>query len=365
MLFVGVMTGTSVDGLDLALLDLPNDLKPQAALTTPFPPSLRDRLTALSSPRNDEIFQMGEANIELGNFIASTCLEFIAEHGINANAIRAIGNHGQTIRHHPNASHPFSVQIGSGHVIAEKTGIDVVSDFRGRDIAAGGQGAPLVPSYHQALFGDSEYLRVIVNIGGIANVSILNPQHTASRGFDTGPGNTLLDAWIYECNNKPYDVKGSWAMSGKVHDSLLERLLSDPYYEENPPKSTGKERFNLSYLNEFTAHYPNVARADIQATLVELTTQTITSAINEHAATCSDVVICGGGRLNDYLMLRLEALNPNRVIRRSESLGVDGDAIEAAAFAYLAWQFIERLPGNQPDVTGADGSRVLGCLYPA
>lgn len=365
MLFVGVMTGTSVDGLDLALLELPSDLKPQAFTTVQFPSSLRERLVSLSSPQDDEIFQMGEAHVELGRFIASTCLKFIAEQGTSASEIRAIGSHGQTIRHHPNANHPFSVQIGSGHVIAEKTGIDVVADFRGRDIAAGGQGAPLVPSYHDALFSDSEVSRVIVNIGGIANISILNPRHTASRGFDTGPGNALLDAWVYECRHQPYDPNGAWAMSGRIHEPLLKRLLSDPYYKEDPPKSTGKEHFNLSYLQTFTADYPNVAEADIQATLAELTAQTITSAINEHATTSSDVVICGGGRLNDYLMLRLEALNPNRVIRRSESLGIDGDAIEAAAFAYLAWQFIERLPGNQPDVTGADGLRVLGCLYPA
>ena len=365
MLFVGVMTGTSVDGLDLALLDLPRDLKPRTARTIPFPRSLRDQLISLGSAGNDEIFRMGEAHVQLGNFIASACLEFIAEHDISTDAIRAIGSHGQTIRHHPNASHPFSFQIGSGHVIAERTGIDVVADFRGRDIAAGGQGAPLVPSYHDALFGDPELSRVVVNIGGIANISILNPQHTESSGFDTGPGNALLDAWIDECQNKPYDANGSWATTGKVHDSLLKQLLSDPYYEENPPKSTGKERFNLPYLRKYIADYPNVTHADIQATLVELTALTITSGIEEYATTCSDVVICGGGRLNDYLMLRLEALNPNRVIRRSESLGIDGDAIEAAAFAYLAWQFIERLPGNQPEVTGAIGSRVLGCLYPA
>lgn len=365
MLFVGVMTGTSVDGLDLALLDLPSNLKPQAFTTVPFASSLRERLLALSSPHNDEIFQMGEAHVELGHFIASTCLKFIAEQGTSTSEIRAIGSHGQTIRHHPNSEYPFSTQIGNGHVIAENTGIDVIADFRGRDIAAGGQGAPLVPSYHRALFGSGARFRVVVNIGGIANVTILSPEDSSYNGFDTGPGNALLDAWVQECRNKPYDVKGSWARSGKLHKPLLDQLLSDPFYEATPPKSTGKERFNLSYLHGFTIDHPSVSPRDVQATLVELTAQSITSAIDEHASTCSEVVICGGGRLNEYLMFRLAALNPQRVIQPSEALGVNGDAIEAAAFAYLAWQFIERLPGNQPNVTGAEGLRVLGCLYPA
>ena len=365
MLFVGAMTGTSVDGLDLALLDLPTDLKPQAARTAPFPPSLQRRLLALNSPERDEIFRMGEAHVELGTFIASTCLEFISELGLEPKEIRAIGSHGQTIRHHPNVDFPFSVQIGSGHVIAEKTGIDVVADFRGRDIAAGGQGAPLVPNYHRAVFGGEKNLRVIVNIGGIANVSILSPEGTATKGFDTGPGNALLDAWVQECRDEAYDMGGTWAMSGKVHEPLLEQLLNDPYYEAVPPKSTGKEHFNLLYLHNYMAEFPNIAQADVQATLLELTTQTITSAIEQYANACVDIVVCGGGRLNGYLMGRLKELNKKRVVNTSESLGIDGDAIEAAAFAYLAWQFMEGLPGNQPDVTGATGSRVLGCLYPA
>ncbi|MCY3859052.1 MAG: anhydro-N-acetylmuramic acid kinase [Gammaproteobacteria bacterium] len=365
MLFVGVMTGTSVDGLDLALLDLPTDLKPQAARTTPFPPSLRRRLVALSSAESDEIFRMGEAHIELGTFIGSTCLEFVRELGLAPSDIRAIGSHGQTIRHHPNADSPFSIQIGSGHVIAEQTGIDVVADFRARDIAAGGQGAPLVPNYHYELFTHEERVRVIVNIGGIANISILTPESASATGFDTGPGNALLDAWIQECRDKPFDLGGSWAMSGEIHEPLLERLLRDPYYEANPPKSTGKEHFNLTYLHDHIADFPNIAQADVQATLIELTTQSITSAIEREAAECVDVIVCGGGRQNDYLMTRLKEMNTKRAVVTCESLGIDGDAIESAAFAYLAWQFLERLPSNQPAVTGAVGLRVLGCLYPA
>ena len=365
MLFVGVMTGTSVDGLDLALLDLPNDPKPQAARTTAFPPPLRERLVALTSPKNDEVVRMAEAHVELGNFIASKCLEFIEDLGLDPSEIRAIGNHGQTIRHHPKAPFPFSVQIGSGHVIAETTGIDVVADFRGRDIAAGGQGAPLVPTYHDALFSDDEQSRVIVNIGGIANITILGTERKSSGGFDTGPGNALLDAWMQECRAEPFDAKGSWAQSGEICEPLLKKLLQDSYYEDTPPKSTGKEHFNLPYLRGYIAEFPNLSHVDVQATLVELTTQTITSSIDQHAPSCTDVVVCGGGRLNDYLMMRLKALNPNRSVLVSETLAIDGDAIEAAAFAYLAWQFIERLPGNKPTVTGADGLRVLGCLYPA
>lgn len=363
MLFVGVMTGTSVDGLDLALLDLPNNLRPQAASTTPFPPTLRERLIALTSPSRDEVTRMGAAHVQLGDFIASACLDFLAKHNINASKVRAIGSHGQTIRHHPTSNYPYSVQIGSGHVIAERTGIDVVADFRGRDIAAGGQGAPLVPRYHDSLFRDRNLSRVVLNIGGIANVSILDPESSVSRGFDTGPGNALLDSWAQVCLDEPYDLDGTWAQSGNIYEPLLRQLLSDPFYEKPPPKSTGKEHFNLHYLQKFVT--ATDTQADVQATLVELTAKTVTSAIDQYAAASTDVVVCGGGRLNDYLMTRLQSLNPARAIRPSESLDIDGDAIEAAAFAYLAWQFIERLPGNEPAVTGADGLRVLGSLYPA
>ena len=365
MLFVGVMTGTSVDGLDLALVDLPNNLSPQATSTTSFPPRLRERLIALTSPGRDEVTRMGAAHVQLGDFIASACLDFLAQHNINASKVRAIGSHGQTIRHHPNSNYPHSVQIGSGHVIAERTGIDVVADFRSRDIAAGGQGAPLVPRYHDALFRDRSLSRVVLNVGGIANISILDPKNSASRGFDTGPGNALLDAWVQACRGEPYDLGGAWARSGKVHEPLLKQLLSDLYYEKTPPKSTGKEHFNLRYLQKSLTNIDVNDQADVQATLVELTAKTVTSAIDQYAAASTDVVVCGGGRLNDYLMARLQSLNSARAIRPSEALNIDGDAIEAAAFAYLAWQFVERLPGNEPAVTGADGLRVLGSLYPA
>ena len=359
------MTGTSVDGLDLALLDLPNDLRPHGATTLKLPNQLREELLALAIPGSNEIERLGNADIELGEFIAQAILEFLRKHQIATSEVQAIGSHGQTVRHHPDATHPFTLQIGNGHTIAEQTGIDVIADFRPRDIAADGQGAPLVPIYHQKLFQHQQINRVVVNIGGIANLTILNSQEESVTGFDTGPGNAMLDAWSQHCRQEPFDFNGDWANSGTVDEELLNRFLSDAYYLMPPPKSTGKERFNLQYVREALTSSPSKAAADVQATLLELTARTITDAIHKHAKQCQEIIVCGGGRLNSLLMARLTLLNPERTVQTSEELGIDGDAIEAAAFAYLAWLFLERRPGNVPSVTGAKGPRLLGSLYPA
>ncbi len=364
MLSVGVMTGTSVDSLDLALLNLP-DLHPKAFFTAPFPSELRERLIALAIPGQNEIARMGEAHVQLGKFIGTTVLAFLDKQRIEPQEIGVIGSHGQTIRHHPNGLHPFSIQIGSGSVIAETCGIDVVTDFRSRDLAAGGQGAPLVPGYHEALLGHTTKFRVILNIGGIANATILHPHEGLQSGFDTGPGNALLDAWSQDCRRVPYDKGGTWARSGKVHQVLLANLLNDPYFARTPPKSTGKEHFNLNYLKQFLTSIAPVSPEDVQATLLEVTARTIIDAIDRTAPKSSEIVVCGGGRHNIVLLKRLQALSPQRKVFPTDKLGINGDALEASAFAYLAWLFVKRLPGNQPHTTGAVGHRVLGCFYPA
>ena len=363
---VGVMTGTSVDGLDLAYSTPPSDLRPIHATTVPLPEVLRAQLIALASPGSDEIALMGLAHVGLGQFIADSILTFIESIGLTPEQVEVIGSHGQTIRHAPDGPHAFTVQIGDGSVIAERTGIDVVADFRSRDVAAGGQGAPLVVGYHEALFGGTDQARVILNIGGIANISILsNEPSTQLSGFDTGPGNALLDAWVTHCGKGTYDQNGKWAQQGQINEPLLDLLLQDAYYSQQPPKSTGKEHFNLTYLNAQLANFESINPVDIQRTLVELTTRTISSAITTHANSTQEVVVCGGGRHNAFLLERLGSMLPNVNVLTSEDLNIDGDAIEAAAFGYLAWQFIERKPGNVTAVTGAKGPRVLGCLYPA
>ena len=365
MYFVGVITGTSVDGLDLAILDLPDDLAPVAFKTVPLPVQLQTDLRALAKSSTDEIFRLGQASVELGKFTAEAILNLLQIEGIQTSQVAAIGSHGQTVRHHPDLKHPFSLQICDASVVAEMTGIDTISDFRSRDIAAGGQGAPLVPIYHQALWGQSAESRVIVNLGGIANITILtNESNDQIVGFDTGPANALLDAWILKCRDVAYDDGGNWAKSGQVNLELLNRLLDDSYYKRVPPKSTGKEHFNLAYLLEYLKD-GEYRPEDVQATLVDLTAISVSLAIKDHAQDCKERVICGGGRLNVHLMNRLRHLSePCRVVT-SDSLGIDGDAIEAATFAYLAWLFVERKPANIPSVTGSVGPRILGSLYPA
>lgn len=366
MNYVGVMTGTSVDGLDLALIDPDISLRPTASYTAPFPNSLRTELIELASNGVNDIERLGAADVALGQFTAQTVNGFLADQSLKREEIRAIGNHGQTVRHAPNETYPFTLQIGDANVIAERTGIDVIADFRRRDIAAGGQGAPLVPDYHQRLFGKPDVARTILNIGGIANVSLLSTATDAlTRGFDTGPGNALVDAWAKYCDVGPYDVNGDWARLGQLHKNLLGSLLRDPYYAKQPPKSTGKEHFNLEYIKSYLTEFADIEPANMQATLTELTAGTIVTAVKQHAPDCAEVIVCGGGRKNLFLMERLKALiNPVRVWT-SEDLDIDGDAIEAAAFGYLAWCFVNRRPGNVPTVTGATGPRVLGCLFPA
>ncbi len=363
-IFLGCISGTSVDGLDIAAAVFDDTgAEVMAATTTPLPDELRDALLTLGKPGDDDLDLLGHTDAALGDFIGHALINFLASAGISASDVRAVGSHGQTVRHRPDASPhgpAFTMQIGDPNRIAEVSGITTVADFRRRDMAAGGQGAPLVPPFHEFVFGQLSARPVVVNIGGISNITVLGGTLT---GFDTGPGNALLDAWCHSHRGTPYDKDGAWSQTGTVGTALLNAMLSDPYFTAEPPKSTGREYFHLDWLRSL----PNVEDADpvdVQATLVELTAQCVTDALARWAAGYTDVVVCGGGRLNSHLLARLSDLSAAPV-HPSEHFGLDGDSIEATAFAWLAHRHLSGIPGNAPGVTGATGERVLGAIYPA
>lgn len=366
--YVGAISGTSVDGLDIALLNDSQGLAVPAHTCVAFANKLRTCLMELAKAGSDEIERLGTAHAQLGEFIGSSIRSFVTGVGLKPKDIRAIGCHGQTVRHRPNPIPGFTFQIGDASRIAEITGIDTVADFRSRDIAAGGQGAPLTPVYHFAVFNMPNVARAVLNIGGIANVSLLDGQnrHTV-LGFDTGPGNALMDAWMQRQFGRDYDEDGRCAASGSISRSLLDFMLNTEFFDLPPPKSTGKELFNEEFLQNALNHVQVEYHKDVQATLCELTAISISRAITlwcRSASSLTDVIVCGGGRLNRHLMSRLSAnLDFCRVVP-SEEFNVNGDSLEAAAFAYLAKLFIERRAGNARAATGARGPRVLGCLYP-
>ena len=363
MRYVGVMTGTSVDGLDVAVVDITTDApRIAAAATVPLPPDLAADLVALASPGTDGVDRVGAADAELGEFIGKAVLDCLESWNIPPKDVRAIGCHGQTIRHRPDAVPAFTVQIGDPNRVAEITGIDTVADLRRRDIAAGGEGAPLTPLFHAAMFRLSQRHRVVVNIGGIANATMLAAGSDSIVGFDTGPGNALLDAWTRHCMGEPFDRDGAWASSGTVAPGLMRELQADPFIRRAPPKSTGKEVYNLDYVIRATAGL-DLAPESIQATLAEFTAWSIAGAIERWGPGPGDVVACGGGRHNPMLMQHLATkLHRYRVLATDE-LGIDGDALEAAAFAWFAHRTLTGQPGNVPAVTGARGPRVLGTTY--
>ncbi len=356
--YIGLMSGTSLDGVDGVLTSFDG---PLTASYSAFPANLKQSLLSLQSSGPDEIHRESVAAQQLAHLYAKCVHELLASANINSDQINAIGAHGQTIRHQPSLG--YTRQLNQPALLAELTGIDVIADFRSRDIAAGGQGAPLVPAFHQAVFGLAGHTRVVVNIGGISNISILSADGSVS-GFDTGPGNILMDAWIHRHQAKAYDVNGVWAATGSVNDALLAQLMSEPFFAMPAPKSTGRDLFNLAWLQSHLNTYPALRPEDVQATLVALTTKTIADAIQRHTATCDAVYVCGGGAYNSQLMQSLQkqlALPVNS----TDVLGISPSHVEALAFAWLAKQFCERLPGNLPAVTGAKGDRILGALYPA
>ena len=367
-LYIGLMSGTSLDGLDAALIDF-GAARPRllAAHCSPLPAALRSELAALCHGCDDEIERMGAADRALGAALADAVDALLTEAGVDRAAVRAIGSHGQTIRHRPAARWPFTLQIGDPTTIAHRTGITTVADFRRRDVAAGGQGAPLVPPFHRALFGDDtgNRARAIVNIGGMANVTAL-ARDGRLLGFDTGPGNVLLDSWNQRHGRGHYDADGVWAGSGTVVEPLLQQLLAEPFFTAAPPKSTGREQFNPAWLDHQLLQFgAELAPADLQATLAELSASAIAIAIAALPFAIDEVYICGGGAYNSDLMRRLQRHLQPRPLATTAQLGIAPEWVEAAAFAWLARQTLAGLPGNEPAVTGAERHCVLGAIYPA
>lgn len=366
-LYIGVMSGTSLDGIDVAVVDfhLDHGMQLKAAETFPFDRALRQDLLKLISSGRSHLQQLGQIDMALGYAYSDAINQLLAETHISAGQVEAIGCHGQTVYHAPDAAHPFSMQIGNAHVIAENTGIDTVSDFRQRDIILGGQGAPLVPAFHQSLFHDDQKNRVIANIGGIGNITILPADANAEvSGFDTGPGNVLLDQWYQQHHNDLYDDNGQWARDGEVDEALLQLLMADPFFQQAAPKSTGREYFNLNWLTQKLAELdkPIKARA-VQKTLVQMTADSISHAIKHYAADSDEVFVCGGGAHNAVLMRTLGEALPEMTVDTTAQLGLAPDWVEACAFAWLARQFMHHKAGNLPAVTGARKAALLGALY--
>ncbi|TWC33164.1 anhydro-N-acetylmuramic acid kinase [Pseudomonas sp. SJZ079] len=360
--YLGVMSGTSLDGLDIALIEQTDKTTLIATRYLPMPAELRNELLALCSPGPDELARAAMAEQRWVQLAAYGINELLEQNRLKPEAIRAIGSHGQTVRHEP--ARGFTIQIGNPALLAELTGICVISDFRRRDIAAGGQGAPLVPAFHEALFDDQRSRRAVLNIGGFSNLSLLTPGQ-AVHGFDCGPGNVLLDAWIQRQRGESFDRDGAWAASGQVQPHLLQALQSDPYFQTQGPKSTGRELFNLTWLERHLSRLPEYPDADTQATLLELTASSIVAALQSAQAQTEELLVCGGGANNRALMARLSDLLPGCAVNSTAAHGVPADWVEAMAFAWLAHCCLEAIPANRPSVTGARGLRVLGAIYPA
>ncbi|MFP6851091.1 MAG: anhydro-N-acetylmuramic acid kinase [Pseudomonas sp.] len=361
-LYLGVMSGTSLDGLDIALIEHDQHTRLLGTHYLPMPDELRSTLLSLCASGPDELARAAIAEQQWAQLAAQGINDLLTQHQLPAESIRAIGSHGQTVRHEP--ARGFSIQISNAALLAELTGISVVSDFRRRDVAAGGQGAPLVPAFHQALFASPNSTRAILNIGGFSNLSLLEPEQ-AVHGFDCGPGNVLLDAWIHRHQGLAYDKDGQWAAEGQVQPQLLQTLLSDPYFQTQGPKSTGRELFNLIWLDQQLLALPPFSAADVQATLLELTAISITESLKLAQQSTDMLLVCGGGAHNHTLMQRLAQLLPQCQVSSTDELGVPADWIEAMAFAWLAHCCLEGIPANRPSVTGAKGLRVLGAIYPA
>ncbi|MVV51175.1 anhydro-N-acetylmuramic acid kinase [Pseudomonas sp. PB120] len=360
-LYIGVMSGTSLDGLDIALVELTPPIKLIATHYIPMPDSLRAELLSLCASGPDEIARSAIAQQNWVKLAAQGIHSLLDQQHLKPEDIRAIGSHGQTIRHEP--ARGFTVQIGNPALLTELTGITVVSDFRSRDVAAGGQGAPLVPAFHEALFEEQAGNRAVLNVGGFSNLSLIEPGKPVA-GFDCGPGNVLLDAWIHQQRGDNFDRDGQWAASGKVEPVLLKALLSDPFFVTKGPKSTGREVFNLPWLTQHLSQLPTFAAEDVQTTLLELTALTITESLQHAQSDTRELLVCGGGAHNTTLMNRLASLLPNANVSSTATHGVDPDWVEAMAFAWLAHCCLEGIAANRPSVTGARGLRILGAIYP-
>jgi anhydro-N-acetylmuramic acid kinase len=366
--YFGLMSGTSMDGVDGIAVQFPKGKPPvvKAEAFVGFSAGLRDALFALQQPGDNEIEREALAANALAARYMVCCHELMRCGNLSVSQIRAIGVHGQTVRHRPEKG--YTRQINNPALLAEMTHVDVVADFRLRDVAAGGQGAPLVPAFHATVFGKKDETRVVCNLGGISNITILGAAGGV-RGFDCGPANALLDAWAQRHLGKPFDEGGVFAAGGQVHRPLLHALLDEPFFEQQPPKSTGRDLFNAEWLDAKRAPFASVSPADVQATLTALTAITIAREIERHAPDSRAVYVCGGGARNPELMRMLQtALEESGVsgvpVMTTDALGVPPNQVEPLAFAWLAMRCIERQPGNLPAVTGAAGERVLGAIYP-
>ncbi len=362
-LYIGLMSGTSLDGVDGVLVDFSSPtLRVVASATQAFSSDFRAELLALNSPSDNELHRAALAAHQLAGIYAVVVGSILEQTKLAAKDIQAIGAHGQTVRHQPALG--YTTQINNPALLAERTGIDVIADFRSRDVAAGGQGAPLVPAFHQSAFGRPDQTTLVLNIGGISNLSVL-PASGSVLGFDCGPGNALMDAWVAKHTGQHFDDGGQWAGSGQLIPALLASLLDEPYLALPPPKSTGRDLFSLTWLAEkltpFTAQRP----VDVQTTLTEFTAKACITGASSYLNHSKELIVCGGGAFNRHLMQRLQAGLPSLKVVTSSIHGLPPLQVEAAAFAWLARQTVKRLPGNLPSVTGAAGLRVLGAIYPA
>lgn len=362
--YIGVMSGTSLDGVDVVLVGI-DDHAFELVVQSDYamPAELKARILHVCSGEPVPLKGFGELDRELGCLFADAVNHMLHKHHIDSGKVRAIGCHGQTVWHQPDGDRPFTLQIGDANVIAARTGIDTVADFRRKDVALGGQGAPLVPAFHQTLFSAPDSTVVVLNIGGIANITVMRPDQ-AILGYDTGPGNMLMDSWYREHHSGHFDRDAAWARQGQINAALLDRLLQEPWLARPAPKSTGRELFSRAWLSAQLQGI-DAAAEDIQRTLCEYTAQTIATQISLWAEGADpQVYVCGGGAHNPLLMQRLSERLPDWQVSTTDAYGVNGDAMEAMAFAWLAQRFIHRKPGNVPEVTGASRPAVLGVLYP-
>jgi anhydro-N-acetylmuramic acid kinase len=366
-LFIGLMSGTSLDGVDGVLMDFADgQMQVLAHQHAPFDALLRGQFLDLNQSGPDELHRSALAANALSRLYAQVVQSLLSEGQIQATQVRAIGAHGQTVRHQPGLHDGtgYSLQIQNPSLLAELSGIAVVADWRNRDIAAGGQGAPLVPAFHQAVFGQPGQDLAVVNVGGIANLSALSANGRAI-GFDCGPGNVLMDLWCQRHTGQAFDDAGRWAASGQVQADLLARWMQEPFFHKPPPKSTGRDLFHAAWLDSHLAAVPTLAPHEVQASLCALTAESIALAVSKHAPHSSRLMVCGGGAHNLCLMDMLQARLPQLAVVSTATAGLPPSQVEAAAFAWLARQTCLGLPGNLPKATGAKGARVLGGIYPA
>jgi anhydro-N-acetylmuramic acid kinase len=368
-LYIGLMSGTSLDGVDGVLADF-SCARPAVLghCSLPLPPELKTELLALNSPGNNELHRAALAANSLVRVYAEVVESLLAQCDVDAHRVRAIGAHGQTVRHRPLEfdGTGYTLQLNQPALLAEMCGIDVVADFRSRDLAAGGQGAPLVPPFHQEFFGPTEAPLAVLNIGGISNTTLLNTLGANSvLGFDCGPGNALMDAWCLLHTGAPFDKDGHWASKGQIHAGLLARLRDEPFFAKAPPKSTGRDLFNMPWLQARLQGFGDLPGADVQATLTEFTASTCADSVLRFAPACRSLIVCGGGALNVHLMAGLQRSLPSCRVVSSEHHGLPPLQVEATAFAWLARKTLARETASLPNVTGARGARILGAIYPA